>query len=103
MEQSLGKQCVRACLGVVMTTQAARPRAASEHARSNQLCRVNEAPDAAIAMVRQADVGPKHLALAATSRRRSSVPSRRNRLDDAPHVTPIARSHPIRVGSFIVI
>ena len=44
--------------------------------------------DAAIAMVRQADVAPKHRMLAATSRRPSSVPDRDEWLDDVPQPTP---------------
>ena len=44
--------------------------------------------DAAIAMVGQADVGPEHRTLAATSRRPSSVPDLDEWLDDVPQPTP---------------
>ena len=45
--------------------------------------------DAAIAMVRQADVGPKHRALAAPSRRRSSVARCPEEHADLPEATPM--------------
>ena len=44
--------------------------------------------DAAIAMVRQADVAPQYRMLAATSRRRPSVPGGRDPLDDVPQPQP---------------
>ena len=62
--------------------------------RSERTCPIKPAGplqpslDAAIAMVGQADVGPKHRTLAATSRRRPSVPGGRDPLDDVPQPTP---------------
>ena len=62
--------------------------------RSERTCPIKPAGplqpslDAAIAMVGQADVGPKHRTLAATSRRPSSVPDRDKWLDDVLQPTP---------------
>ena len=66
--------------------------AGGELNRSNQRRRVNGA-GASTAMVRQADHGPKALAVVATARRRASVP------DGHDTLTDLLRMTPMRVGA----